>query len=196
MQDIWTIAARIEAGAYESAEEAAGWQEISVWAKEIRWYGMFVQTKAVANGRKMFVQTEVVGILTEKRYAGENGGNQAGDLCADRDTVTVVLAADQAYVPVLSVCIASIVRTCDTYISDKVTDDKVTDDKVTIDKATIEDTASHTAAARPGEARKYRICIFHTDIQQKRFVTYSVHIRRSIFRSRLLTFRKWSGAAG
>ena len=62
MQDIWTIAARIEAGAYESAEEAAGWQEISVWAKEIRWYGMFVQTKAVANGRKMFVQTEVVGI--------------------------------------------------------------------------------------------------------------------------------------
>ncbi len=107
------------------------------------------------------------GDLTEKRYAGENGGNQAGDLCADRDTVTVVLAADQAYVPVLSVCIASIVRTCDTYISDKVTDDKVTDDKVTIDKATIEDTASHTAAARPGEARKYRICIFHTDIQQK-----------------------------
>lgn len=96
------------------------------------------------------------------RICRGSGGNQAGDLCADRDTVTVVLAADQAYVPVLSVCIASMVCTCATHISDK-----VTDDKVTVDKATIEDAASHTAAARPGEARKYRICIFHTDIQQK-----------------------------
>ena len=58
------------------------------------------------------------------------GGFAGGKTGADRDTVVAVMAVNRAYMPVLSVSLASI-------------------------------------AAHAGAVRKYRICVFHTDIPQK-----------------------------